>query len=76
MGGLVELEGGDVLDARRDHGLVALGHGDDRDGVEDDADEERAMFELQARILGDWTAQTGREKIRTPVPGAGGEVRA
>jgi probable rRNA maturation factor len=41
-----------------------------------DADDERAMFELQARILGDWTAQTGREKIRTPVPGAGGELRS
>jgi probable rRNA maturation factor len=40
-----------------------------------DADEEREMFELQARILADWSAQTGREKIRTPVPGAGGEVR-
>jgi probable rRNA maturation factor len=40
-----------------------------------DPDEEREMFELQARILADWTTRTGREKIRTPVPGAGGEVR-
>jgi len=40
-----------------------------------DPDEEREMFELQARILADWTARTGREKIHTPVPGAGGEVR-
>jgi probable rRNA maturation factor len=40
-----------------------------------DPDEEREMFELQARLLADWTAQTGREAIRTPLPGTGGEVR-
>jgi probable rRNA maturation factor len=40
-----------------------------------DADEEREMFELQARILGEWTARTGREAIRTPLPGTGGETR-
>jgi probable rRNA maturation factor len=38
-------------------------------------DEERAMFELQARLLGDWTRSTGREPIRAPVPGTGGEGR-
>jgi probable rRNA maturation factor len=40
-----------------------------------DPDEEREMFELQARILRDWTARTGREAIRAPLPGTGGEVR-
>jgi probable rRNA maturation factor len=40
-----------------------------------ESDEEREMFELQARILSDWTAATGREAIRTPVPGTGGEAR-
>jgi probable rRNA maturation factor len=39
------------------------------------ADEEREMFELQARILTDWTARTGREPIRAPQAGTGGEVR-
>jgi probable rRNA maturation factor len=38
-------------------------------------DEEREMFELQARILSDWTAHAGREAIRTPLPGTGGEAR-
>ena len=33
------------------------------------------MFELQAKILRDWTASTGREPIRAPLPGTGGEVR-
>jgi probable rRNA maturation factor len=47
--------------------LLGFDHGE--------ADEEREMFELQARILGDWTAQTGREPIRAPRPGTGGEVR-
>jgi probable rRNA maturation factor len=40
-----------------------------------DADEEREMFELQARILGEWTAAAGRAPIRAPLPGTGGEVR-
>ena len=38
-------------------------------------DEEREMFELQSRILADWTAQTGREPVRAPLPGTSGEVR-
>jgi len=38
-------------------------------------DEERVMFELQARLLGEWTASTGREPIRAPLPGTGGDVR-
>jgi probable rRNA maturation factor len=38
-------------------------------------EEERAMFELQARLLGEWTASTGRAPIRAPRPGTGGEVR-
>ncbi len=38
-------------------------------------DEEREMFELQARIVADWVARTGREPIRAPLPGTGGEVR-
>lgn len=40
-----------------------------------DPDEEREMFELQARILADWVASTGREPIRAPLPGTGGELR-
>jgi probable rRNA maturation factor len=38
-------------------------------------DEEREMFELQARILGEWTETTGRSIIQAPLPGTGGEVR-
>jgi probable rRNA maturation factor len=38
-------------------------------------DEEREMFELQARLVGEWTASTGRAAIRAPLPGTGGEVR-
>ena len=38
-------------------------------------DEEREMFELQARLLAKWTAETGRKSIRAPLPGTGGEVR-
>jgi ssRNA-specific RNase YbeY (16S rRNA maturation enzyme) len=33
------------------------------------------MFELQAQLLADWSAQTGREKVRAPLAGTGGEVR-
>ena len=40
-----------------------------------DAEEEQAMFELQARIVRGWAATTGRGPIRVPMPGTGGEVR-
>ena len=40
-----------------------------------DADEEREMFQLQARLVGEWAAATGRGPIRAPLPGTGGEVR-
>jgi probable rRNA maturation factor len=40
-----------------------------------DADEERAMFELQARIVRGWAEASGRGPIRAPLPGTGGEVR-
>jgi probable rRNA maturation factor len=39
-------------------------------------DEEREMFELQARLVGAWTQHTGRPTIRAPLPGTGGEVRS
>lgn len=38
-------------------------------------DEEREMFELQARILAEWCDRTGREPVRAPVAGGGGDVR-
>jgi probable rRNA maturation factor len=38
-------------------------------------DEEREMFELQARLLEQWTRATKRSPIRAPLPGTGGEVR-
>ncbi len=38
-------------------------------------DDEREMFELQARLLAEWTRQTGRPPIRAPRAGTGGEVR-
>jgi probable rRNA maturation factor len=41
-----------------------------------DPDEEREMFELQARIVQDWAAKTGRGPIRTPLPGTAGELRS
>jgi probable rRNA maturation factor len=40
-----------------------------------EADEEREMFQLQARLVGEWAAKTGRGPIRAPLPGTGGEVR-
>ena len=40
-----------------------------------DADEERTMFELQARVVRDWSQLSGRGPIRAPLPGTGGEVR-
>jgi probable rRNA maturation factor len=47
--------------------LLGFDHGD--------ADEEREMFELQARILADWEKASGCGPIRAPLPGTGGEVR-
>lgn len=47
--------------------LLGFDHGD--------ADEERAMFELQARIVRGWAESTGRGPIHVPLPGTGGEVR-
>ncbi|MDP9117313.1 MAG: rRNA maturation RNase YbeY [Actinomycetota bacterium] len=41
-----------------------------------DPEQERAMFELQSRLLADWVSTTGRPPIRAPLPGTGGEVRA
>ena len=52
------------------HGILHLlgyDHGDD--------EEERAMFDLQSRLLADWVSHSGRGPIRTPLPGTGGEVR-
>jgi probable rRNA maturation factor len=40
-----------------------------------DAESEREMFELQARLVGEWAASTRRGPIRAPLPGTGGEVR-
>jgi probable rRNA maturation factor len=40
-----------------------------------DPDSEREMFELQAQLVGAWTTDTGREPIKAPLPGTGGEVR-
>jgi probable rRNA maturation factor len=40
-----------------------------------DADQERAMFELQARIVRGWAETSGRGPINAPLPGTGGEVR-
>jgi probable rRNA maturation factor len=40
------------------------------------ADEEQDMFELQARLLQDWSVRTGRGPIRTPVAGTEGKVRS
>jgi probable rRNA maturation factor len=40
-----------------------------------DPNEEREMFELQAKIVADWSAHAGRERIKAPLPGTGGEVR-
>jgi probable rRNA maturation factor len=40
-----------------------------------DADHERAMFELQERILRGWAQKSGRGPINAPLPGTSGEVR-
>ena len=38
-------------------------------------EEEREMFELQARLVQEWARLTKRGPIRAPLPGTGGEVR-
>jgi probable rRNA maturation factor len=38
-------------------------------------DEEREMFELQARLLGEWVDAGGRSPIHAPLAGTGGEGR-
>jgi probable rRNA maturation factor len=40
-----------------------------------DPDEEREMFELQARLVHEWAKLSKRGPIRAPLPGTGGEVR-
>jgi probable rRNA maturation factor len=40
-----------------------------------DPDEEREMFELQARLVQEWVRVSKRGPIRAPLPGTGGEVR-
>jgi probable rRNA maturation factor len=52
------------------HGVLHL-LGYDHDGTED----EQAMFELQARLIGEWTAANGGERIYVPMAGTGGETR-
>jgi probable rRNA maturation factor len=38
-------------------------------------DEEKQMFELQAKLVGEWARISKRGPIRAPLPGTGGEVR-
>jgi probable rRNA maturation factor len=38
-------------------------------------DEEREMFELQARLVQEWARISKRGPIRAPLPGTGGEIR-
>src|SRR5581483_7064941 len=38
-------------------------------------DDEREMFELQARLVKEWSRVSKRGPIRAPLPGTGGEVR-
>jgi probable rRNA maturation factor len=40
-----------------------------------DADEEREMFDLQAKLLSAWSKESGIAPIRTPLHGTRGEVR-
>jgi len=47
--------------------LLGFDHGD--------VEEEREMFDLQARILADWHTASGIGPIRVPLAGTGGEVR-
>ncbi|MHA3704432.1 rRNA maturation RNase YbeY [Jatrophihabitans sp. YIM 134969] len=41
-----------------------------------DPTEEREMFDLQASLVNAWVSKTGREPVRTPLPGTGGQKRA
>jgi probable rRNA maturation factor len=52
------------------HGILHLLGYDHGEG-----DEEREMFELQARLLQQWTSSTGRPSVRAPLAGTGGELR-
>ncbi|MDQ1744111.1 MAG: putative rRNA maturation factor [Pseudonocardiales bacterium] len=47
--------------------LLGYDHGEHED--------EREMFELQARLVTGWAKTTGREPVRTPLPGTAGEQR-
>jgi probable rRNA maturation factor len=38
-------------------------------------DEEREMFELQAKLVGEWSRASGRGPIKAPLPGTGAQVR-
>ena len=38
-------------------------------------DDEREMFELQAKLVREWAELSGRGPIRAPLPGTAGEVR-
>jgi probable rRNA maturation factor len=38
-------------------------------------EEEREMFELQAKLVGEWVAATGRGPIKAPRPGTAAQVR-
>jgi probable rRNA maturation factor len=40
-----------------------------------DAEQEHEMFQLQAKLVGDWSRHAGIGPIRAPLPGTGGEVR-
>ncbi|MGX7680644.1 rRNA maturation RNase YbeY [Jatrophihabitans sp. DSM 45814] len=39
-------------------------------------DEEREMFELQAKLVNGWAAANGKARVNTPLPGTGGEERS
>jgi probable rRNA maturation factor len=38
-------------------------------------DEEREMFELQAKLVTEWADRNGRGPVKTPLPGTAGEKR-
>jgi probable rRNA maturation factor len=40
-----------------------------------DPESEREMFELQAKLVGEWASANGKERVRTPVPGTAGAKR-